>query len=52
MFIHVLMCLCVSVGNELNDDPEKVRHNLKADEVLKRWMNMTLGRPTDTGLFQ
>ena len=29
---------------ELNDDPEKVRHNLKPSEVLRRWLNMTLGR--------
>eukprot|EP00485_Elphidium_margaritaceum_P004021 CAMPEP_0202688196 /NCGR_PEP_ID=MMETSP1385-20130828/3723_1 /ASSEMBLY_ACC=CAM_ASM_000861 /TAXON_ID=933848 /ORGANISM="Elphidium margaritaceum" /LENGTH=934 /DNA_ID=CAMNT_0049343105 /DNA_START=25 /DNA_END=2829 /DNA_ORIENTATION=+ len=34
--------------NELNDDPEKVRHNMTPSEVLKRWMNLTLGRPMNT----
>jgi len=34
-------------GSELADDPEKVRNFLLPTEVLKRWMNMTLGRPTN-----
>eukprot|EP00484_Ammonia_sp_Unknown_P025442 CAMPEP_0197026236 /NCGR_PEP_ID=MMETSP1384-20130603/6370_1 /TAXON_ID=29189 /ORGANISM="Ammonia sp." /LENGTH=933 /DNA_ID=CAMNT_0042454875 /DNA_START=95 /DNA_END=2896 /DNA_ORIENTATION=+ len=35
---------------ELNDDPEKVRHNLTASEVLKRWINLTQGRPMNTDI--
>ena len=37
-------------SQELNDDPEKVRNNLTADEVLKRWMNLTLGRNMNTDI--
>eukprot|EP01084_Bolivina_argentea_P181239 313040_1 len=33
-------------ASELNDDPEKIRNLLTADEVLKRWINMSLGRST------
>jgi len=37
-------------GNELGGDPEAVRHKMVPAEVLKRWMNMTLGRPMDTDI--
>eukprot|EP01083_Nonionella_stella_P021799 60363_1 len=37
-------------GQELNDDPEKIRNNLTPDEVLKRWINMTLGRDVKTDI--
>jgi len=37
-------------ANELNGDPEAVRHNMVPAEVLKRWMNVTLGRPMDTDI--
>jgi plastin-1 len=35
---------------ELNDDPEKVKNEILPDEVLKRWMNFSLGRPMSTDI--